>query len=285
MRILIAEHSGYCYGVKRAIQMLDELVDNSQDHSIYTLGPIIHNEQVTDFYAKKGVKIIDKIADISDNSKGSSIVVVRSHGAPESIYKEAQEEDLKLVDATCPYVKKIQNKVSTYALKGYNIIIVGDAKHPEVVGVNGWCGDKAMIVSEASALKPLSGPVCVVCQTTFSVSKWHTIESAIKDMYKDVVIFNTICMATDQRQSAAEALANTVELMIVIGGKHSSNTAKLVNVSSKIVRTIHVETKDDLKPSDWQGLETIGIVAGASTPDWIVDAVVLKIENEGEVFF
>lgn len=285
MRILVAEHSGYCYGVKRAIQILDEIVTESEDKAIYTLGPIIHNEQVTDFYAKKGVKIIDKIADISDNSNGCSIVVVRSHGAPESVYKAAQAQNLELVDATCPYVKKIQNKVSTYALKGYNIIIVGDSKHPEVMGVNGWCGDNAMIVSDVSELQPLVGPVCVVCQTTFSVGKWHLIEAAIKEMYHDVVIFNTICMATDQRQSAAEALANTVELMIVIGGKHSSNTAKLVNVSSKIVRTIHVETKDDLKPSDWQGLETIGIVAGASTPDWIVDAVVLKIENEGEVFF
>lgn len=288
MKILIAEHSGYCYGVKRAVQMLDKVVETahkSENIHIYTLGPIIHNDQVTDYYKQKGVKIVDNISDITDNNLVNVQVVVRSHGAGESVYKQADEKKVTLFDATCPYVKKIQNKVSTYALKGYNIIIVGDKAHPEVIGINGWCNNSAQIVETPRDLMPLDGPVCVVVQTTFNVSKWLEIESAIREKYHDVLIYNTICMATEQRQQAASELAKKVDLMLVIGGKHSSNTSKLLKICSEIVRTIHIETKDDLKPSDWQGLETIGIVAGASTPDWIVEKVVLKIENEGEVFF
>lgn len=288
MKILIAEHSGYCYGVKRAVQLLDKVVEtaeNSQEVQIYTLGPIIHNDQVTDYYQQKGVKKVEKISDIADNTHVNVQLVVRSHGAGEEVYKQAQEKKITLFDATCPYVKKIQNKVSTYALKGYNIIIVGDEAHPEVIGINGWCNNAARIVEKPSDLMALNGPVCVVVQTTFNVTKWLEIESAIREKYPEVLIYNTICMATEQRQQAASELAKKVDLMLVIGGKHSSNTSKLVKICSEIVRTIHIETKDDLKPSDWQGLETIGIVAGASTPDWIVEKVVLKIENEGEVFF
>lgn len=288
MKIYIAEHSGFCYGVKRAIQILDEVVEkyeNQNDSSVFTLGPIIHNTQVTDFYEKKGVKIIDKISDIPDNRSMGVHVVVRSHGAPKSVYQEAQEKNMLLIDTTCPYVKKIQNKVSSYASKGYNIIVVGDAKHPEIIGINGWCDNKAFVVADVSELPTLSGPTCVVSQTTFNVSKWHEISEAIESMYEEVVVFNTICMATDQRQQAAEELSKKVDLMLVIGGKHSSNTSKLVDICSKYARTIHIETKDDLNQSDLQNLHSIGIVAGASTPDWIVDAVILKIENEGEVFF
>lgn len=288
MKILIAEHSGYCYGVKRAVQLLDKVVEtarNSENRNIYTLGPIIHNEQVTDYYKQKGVKIVDKISDITDNNHVNVQVVVRSHGAGEEVYAQAKEKNFSLIDATCPYVKKIQNKVSTYALKGYNIIVVGDKTHPEVIGINGWCNNEALIVAEPSDLVKLSGPVCVVVQTTFNVNKWLEIEPYLRELYSEVLIFNTICMATEERQHAASELARKVDLMLVIGGKHSSNTSKLVKICSDIVRTIHIETKDDLKPSDWQGLDTIGIVAGASTPDWIVETVVLKIENEGEVFF
>ncbi len=287
MRILIAEYSGYCYGVKRATQILDEIVATSAE-KVYTLGPIIHNAQVTEFYAEKGVKIIDKIPDLPDNSNENTCVVVRSHGAPKVVYDSAASRGILLKDATCPYVKKIHKTVSEYASKGYRIVIVGDAEHPEVIGINGWCDNRATVVADIDAIASIEDktqPVCVVAQTTFNLEKWQAIETVFQKTFQNVVIHNTICLATEQRQNACRTLAEKVDLMIVIGGKHSSNTTKLVKICSEKVRTIHIETKDDLKGSEWQDASTIGIAAGASTPDWIIQSVVLKIENEGEVFF
>lgn len=283
MKIQIAEHSGYCYGVKRAIQILESLID--EEKMIYTLGPIIHNQQVTDFYGEKGVIVIDDLSDIIERE---SVLVIRSHGAPKSIYKMAEEKHIKIHDATCPYVKKIQNTVSSYASKGYNIIIVGNKAHPEVVGINGWCDNKAFIVDTLQQVEELENdgkPVCVVAQTTFNISLWEDITEAFKQKYQDLVIFNTICLATEERQKASIELAKKVDYMIVIGGKHSSNTIKLAQLCSQIVSTIHIETKDDFEVAALSNAETIGITAGASTPDWIVQSVILKIENEGEVIF
>jgi len=286
MKILIAEHSGYCYGVKRAINILESLLP--ADEPVYTLGPIIHNKQVTDHYAEKGVLVIDKMADIIDNENSASRVVIRSHGAAKHVYDDAKALGLKIYDATCPYVKKIQNTVSTYASKGYNIIIVGSAKHPEVIGINGWCGNNAIIIEkdqDLALIKAFDQPTCVVAQTTYSIKQWAVLTEALKARLTDVVIFNTICLATEQRQQACLDLATQVDLMIVVGGKHSSNTIKLAELCSQVVRTIHIETKDDLNGAELIGTKVVGITAGASTPDWIIQSVILKIENEGEVFF
>ncbi len=286
MKILIAEHSGYCYGVKRAINILESLLP--VDEPVYTLGPIIHNQQVTDYYAKKGVLVIDKMTDIIDNESSTARVVIRSHGAAKYVYDDAEALGLKIYDATCPYVKKIQNKVSTYAAKGYNIIIVGSAKHPEVIGINGWCDNRAIIIEKAEELALIQDterPTCVVAQTTYSIKQWAIISEALKALIPDIVIFNTICLATEQRQQACLDLSTKVDLMIVVGGKHSSNTIKLAELCNKLVRTIHIETKDDLNGAELIGAKVVGITAGASTPDWIIQSVILKIENEGEVFF
>jgi len=283
MKIQIAEHSGYCYGVKRAINILESLIE--EESIVYTLGPIIHNKQVTDYYEKKGVIVIENLSDIIDNEK---TIVIRSHGAPKIIYTEAENRHIRILDATCPYVKKIQNTVSSYASKGYNIIIVGNADHPEVIGINGWCDNQATIIDhieQVEALKNHNFPVCVVAQTTFSVQQWALISERLKDKFSDIVICNTICLATEQRQQACLALAKTVDYMVVVGGKHSSNTKKLAEMCRQFVKTIHIETKDDLDVDALAGAVTIGITAGASTPDWIVQSVILKIENEGEVIF
>ncbi len=286
MKILIAEHSGYCYGVKRAISILESLLP--ADEPVYTLGPIIHNQQVTDYYAGKGVLVIDKMADIIDNENSLARVVIRSHGAAKHVYDEVEALGLKIYDATCPYVKKIQNTVSTYASKGYNIIIVGSAKHPEVIGINGWCDNRAIIIENAESLSLVTDydkPTCVVAQTTFSIEQWAIISEALKALMPDIIIFNTICLATEQRQQTCLELATKVDLMIVVGGKHSSNTIKLAELCSRLVKTIHIETRDDLNGAELIGTKVIGITAGASTPDWIIQSVILKIENEGEVFF
>lgn len=286
MKIIVAEHSGFCYGVKRAVKILDDLVQAQEQ--IHTLGPIIHNDQVTSFYEEKGVKIVAQLSDIQDDKVSNVGVVIRSHGAPKSVYDEATQRGLKIYDATCPYVKKIQNKVSTYASKGYNIIIVGDASHPEVIGINGWCDYQAVIIDDIEQVNPLElsqNPICVVAQTTFNLKKWDDISAAISMKFSDVRVYNTICLATEQRQNSCLELAKKVDYMIVIGGKHSSNTLKLAEICSKYAPTKHIETKDDLNGDELIGKQVVGITAGASTPDWIIQSVILKIENEGEVFF
>jgi 4-hydroxy-3-methylbut-2-enyl diphosphate reductase len=286
MKILVAEHSGFCYGVKRAVKILDDLVLAKEN--IYTLGPIIHNDQVTAYYEAQGVKIIETLSDIHASEISDIGVVIRSHGAPKSVYDEAEHKQLKIYDATCPYVKKIQNKVSTYASKGYNIIIVGNASHPEVIGINGWCDYQALIIDHVDQVKLLklsTGPICVVAQTTFNMKKWDEISDALNARFSDIRVYNTICLATEQRQNACTDLAKKVDYMIVVGGKHSSNTIKLAEICSKYVPTTHIETKDDLNGDELIGKKVVGITAGASTPDWIIQSIILKIENEGEVFF
>lgn len=289
MKILVAAHSGFCYGVKRAVQILDELIEeHDENHPIYTLGPIIHNKQVTEFYEERGVKVIENLSVFNDNGVGGERVVIRSHGAPKKVYDDAEKMQIEILDATCPYVKKIQNTVSTYASKGYNIIIVGDSDHPEVIGIDGWCDHSATIIEkieDAEKLMDSDAPVCIVAQTTFNLALWKDITEVLKKKFPNGVIHNTICLATEQRQQACRELAEQVDYMIVIGGKHSSNTIKLANICSNVVKTIHIETKDELDLSILRGDEVIGITAGASTPDWIVQSVILKIENEGEVYF
>ena len=284
MRIIVAEHSGFCFGVNRAIQIMDKLLDDAGGTPIYTLGPIIHNKQVTDGYAEKGVEIIEGI----DEIKTPARVIIRSHGASKSVYAKAESLGVELHDATCPYVKKIQNTVSTFFAKGYNIIIVGDFRHPEVIGINSWCENRAQIIAtpeEAMVLEPSDEPVCVVAQTTSSTRLWTIISEILCNKFSNAVIHNTVCLATEKRQKACIDLAEQVDMMIVIGGRHSSNTKKLAELCGERVKTLHIETKDDFLNSELEGSETLGIAAGASTPDWIVREVILKIENEGEVFF
>lgn len=288
MKILIAEYSGFCFGVKRAVNILESLMP--LEETVYTLGPIIHNQQVTNHYSEKGVQVIDALEDISvaSQTEADVKVVIRSHGAPKSVYDQASTMGIKLLDATCPYVKKIQNTVSSYASKRYNIIIVGNSQHPEVIGINGWCDNKAEIVEtleHVMQLSPSNQPTCVVVQTTFSIKLWDLMIEAIRDRIPEATIFNTICLATEERQKAVLDLAAKVDLMVVVGGKHSSNTKKLAELCAKQVRTIHIETKDDLNGADLIGTKVVGITAGASTPDWIIQSVILKIENEGEVIF
>lgn len=280
MEIYIAEYSGYCFGVKRATEIAEKTLKESENNNIYSLGPLVHNPQVVESFNSKGLKVIDNIEDVNRVNNGK--IIVRSHGISKFIQNKIQDLNFELIDCTCPFVKSVHNKVNDYYNKGYKIIIIGNKNHPEVIGINGWCNNDAIIVNdEQEANKiPTFDKICIVSQTTNTLEKFERLSNIISSKGKEVKIFNTICNATNQRQSACKKLAKEVEAMIVIGGYNSSNTNKLVEISHKFCNNVyHIETYKDLPLQDILKFNKIGITAGASTPDWIIKEVVDTLEN------
>lgn len=278
MNVKIARHAGFCFGVKRAMKMAwDEVEKNNS--GIYALGPLIHNKQAVAKYEEKGLKTVDEI-DIIPNYEN---MIIRSHGVPEKIYKEAKDKKLKIVDTTCPFVKKIHTVVSEYHNKGYEIIVIGDMRHPEVIGINGWCENSAIIIKTVEQMENMdldnSKKYCLVAQTTINPDLYSSIVAKLSDKLEKIVFNDTICSATKTRQESAKELAREVDCMVVIGGKHSSNTQKLVKVCEDLVPTFAIETKDELDVDMLKRYKTLGITAGASTPNWIIEEVVTFIEN------
>ncbi|WP_430886468.1 4-hydroxy-3-methylbut-2-enyl diphosphate reductase [Fusibacter sp. JL216-2] len=275
MKIEVATHAGFCYGVERAINITKEA--NESENKIYTYGPLIHNAQVVEKLEAEGIRAVDNINHANDGK-----LIVRSHGASESVFIEADEKKIDIIDATCPFVKKIQDKVRDYYDNGYGIIIIGDKKHPEVIGINGWCKNSAMIVNSLEDAKNIkdNGPTCMVVQTTFRYEIYEEILKVAQAKIKDLVAFNTICAATSKRQTAALDLARRVDAMIVIGGKHSSNTVKLAQICEQVCKkTYHIQTYLDLRVTELEKCDSIGITAGASTPNWIIDEIINKLEE------
>ncbi len=282
MKVTIADHSGFCFGVERAIKItFDKLNDNNVNKkNIYTLGPLIHNQQVVDELHSVGVKKINDLKHIEDNST----IIIRSHGVSKDIYDLANEKAVEIIDATCPFVRKIQNIVKEYNAKGYTIIIIGSSDHPEVMGINGWCNNEAYIVKTKDDIKkiPSREKLCVVVQTTMPTDLYREISNLIEEKSEEEVVkFNTICSATMDRQESARNLAKNVDAIIVIGGYHSSNTQKLVDIckSEKPNTTFHIETVDELPIDVLKNYKSIGISAGASTPRWIIDQVFEKLKS------
>lgn len=275
MSIIKAKSAGYCFGVNKAVETAYEASKN-KDEKVYTLGPLIHNAFVTNKLKEKGVDIIDDLDSID-----SGTVIIRSHGVGKAVYDKIKEKNLKLIDATCPYVKSIQNKVEKYHNKGYTIIIVGDKNHPEVIGVNGWCDNSAHVIfslDEAREFKS-DNSVCIVAQTTIIKSIFNDITNIIKENCADVVIFNTICNATSVRQEEASKIASEVEAMVVVGDTHSSNTKKLVEISkSKCKNVFFVEKASDLDDAI-KKYKNIGLTAGASTPTQLIEEVINTMDN------
>lgn len=277
MKIIKAETAGFCFGVRRAVDYVYESIEKNKGEKIYTLGPIIHNPQVVDDLAGKGVRVLDDIDSIDDG-----LVIIRSHGAGPEIYKKIKDKGLKFIDATCPYVARVHKKVNDYYRQGYQIIIIGEADHPEVIGTNGWCDNTAIIVNDIEAVRrlPHLDKVCVVAQTTLNRSKWDTILEALMTKANVLQIFNTICYATSQRQEEARQIARFSTVVLVIGGKNSSNTRKLYEICRQFcARTFLIESADEIdnifiKPDD-----IVGITAGASTPDGIIEEVITKMED------
>lgn len=274
--IIIADHAGFCFGVKRAVEIAVNQQTSDQSNT-YTLGPLIHNNDVINRLKEQNILPITEAQLGELGSKDS--IVIRSHGVAPDIWEQIEKTGAQLVDATCPYVSSIQKKVRKYRDLGYQIIIVGDAKHPEVIGINGWCDNSAIITKDGSDLGELPSKVCIVSQTTERLANYDKVVEIVSRRCEDVQTFNTICKATSDRQSSADEVSKKVDLMIVIGGKNSSNSKKLYDICSKNCKnSIFIENSKELSADIFHEnrIEKVGITAGASTPDWVIEDVVKK---------
>ena len=276
MKIIIADNAGFCFGVKRAVDIATDQLE-TLDKDIYSLGPLIHNPQVVNEFESKGLKTIEDIKGINDGK-----IIIRAHGVPKAIINDIQDKNLDLVDTTCPYVLSVHKKVEEFQEQGYNIIIIGDSNHPEVIGINGWCNNKAIIINSEEEAKEISNldKVCIVSQTTNTKEKFELLSEIINEQNSNVKIYNTICNATSVRQKSCKEVASNVEAMIVVGGYHSANTKKLVEISKVHCDNVyHIEMTKELPLQEFLKFNTIGITAGASTPDWIIKEVVETMNN------
>ena len=274
--IRLAKTAGFCFGVKRAVDTVYEQVKRKQGEKIYTYGPIIHNQEVVRDLQEKGVEVIHTEAELATLTSGT--VIIRSHGVPRRVYELLESRGLKCVDATCPFVKKIHNIVSEESGKGTHIIIIGDANHPEVQGIYGWAQNHVTIIGTEAQAEAFAAPknqeVCIVSQTTFNYNKFTYLVEIISRKGYNIRVLNTICSATKERQTEAESIAKEVDAMIVIGDKHSSNTQKLFEICSNACRdTYYIQTLQDLDMNQLRSVQTVGITAGASTPNNIIEEV------------
>ena len=274
MEVRIAENAGFCFGVKRAMNMAWDELENKNGNKVYSLGPLIHNKQAVDKYKEKGLLEMDSLDKVPNDSK----LIIRSHGVAEDVYTQSKSKNMDIVDTTCPFVKKIHEIVKEFSNNGYKIIIVGNATHPEIVGINGWCNNEAFVVNSEEDVDNIlfnnDDKYCVVSQTTANLEHFDKIVEKINSKTNNLTVKNTICFATKERQLSATDLAKEVDCMVVIGGKHSSNTQKLVNICKNIVPTFSIETKEELQKDMFEGFKVAGVTAGASTPDWIIDEII-----------
>jgi 4-hydroxy-3-methylbut-2-enyl diphosphate reductase len=277
MEIFLADKSGFCFGVKRAINTAFDACGGGQ---VYCLGPLIHNPQEVERLSKAGVRTVE---DFSNLRPGDSLII-RSHGVPPRVLQQAREKGLTIIDLTCPFVGKAQRDAEALKKEGYQVVVVGEKKHPEVQSILGYAGDNAVVVEKAEDVKGASlyHRLGVVAQTTQSYSNFSEIVLKLLRISKELKVFNTICNSTKERQDAARVLAGQVDLMLVVGGRNSANTARLASVCREEGKpTQHIEVADEIR-SDWlRGVKKIGITAGASTPDWIVDEVLKKLTELG----
>ena len=271
MEVVLANYLGFCYGVRRAISIARKNVDGES----CTLGPIIHNPQMVERLKAEGVGVI---GDLSEMSSGT--VIIRSHGVGPQIYREIQAKGLKIVDATCPHVKKAQLSAKKLAENGYSVVIIGEKNHPEVRSIFDWTDGAATILETEAEAENLAQcqKLGVVSQTTVAEAHFEKIVAKLLNKSKDIRILRTICTATEQRQMAAMDLAAKVDVMLVVGGRNSANTTKLAKICAEKCKTFHVETAAEISPEWFSQSKKIGITAGASTPDWIIREVQVKCQ-------
>lgn len=278
--VKLAKSAGFCFGVKRAVETVYEQIERQKNAEkklpIYTYGPIIHNEQVVKDLENKGVRVLENREELEALTEG--IVVIRSHGIGKEICELIAKKGLTCVDATCPFVKRIHNIVEKESAAGKQIVIVGNAGHPEVEGIKGWCSSPALIVESREEMENLpvekGRELCVVSQTTFNYNKFQELVEILKNNRYNSSVVNTICNATEERQTEAKAIASEADVMIVIGGAHSSNTRKLYEICSKeCARTCFIQSLADLKLELTESVRLVGITAGASTPNNIIEEV------------
>lgn len=282
MKVEVAKSAGFCFGVQRAVDSVYSEIEKGKK-PIYTFGPIIHNEQVVADLETKGIKVINTVDELKKLNEGT--VVIRSHGVPKEIYDILEKQHINIVDATCPFVKKIHNIVSDESKKDKVIIIIGNNNHPEVEGIKGWVEGPVFVINEEEQIEKIGDlknkSVCIVSQTTFNHNKFKYLVEIIKKKGYDINVVNTICNATHVRQVEAQKIASKVDAMIVIGDKRSSNTQKLYDIcKEECNNTYYIQTLDDLDLCELESLESIGITAGASTPKNIIEEVVLNVRDE-----
>ena len=283
MKVIKAKTAGFCFGVKRAVDTVYEQVDACSS-LIYTYGPIIHNEEVVRDMESKGVVVLRSEEELDALEKGT--VIIRSHGVGKWIYDKLEARNIRIVDATCPFVKKIHNIVRKASAEGAHIVIIGNPDHPEVQGIRGWAGEKVTVVQDKESAEGVDfgkkEKICVVSQTTFNYNKFKDLVEIIKKKSYDVSVLNTICNATKERQTEAQSIAESVDAMIVIGDKHSSNTQKLFEICRRACNnTYYIQTLGDLDLNQLGSVETVGITAGASTPNNIIE----EVQNNVRVIF
>ena len=286
-KIFVAKTAGFCFGVDRAIKIVYNKLDN-QSKSVVTLGPIIHNQSVVNDLEKKGVVAVDDINEAKD-----CVVVIRSHGVPKSTYDALKNVGAEIIDATCPFVSRIHAICLEHSSNGYRMLIAGNKTHPEVIGIEGHCANGAYVFSNEKELSEvlkefsLNEKIAVVSQTTFNESEWEKLKSIILSIFPQSKIFDTICSATSKRQTDARELSKKADMMLIVGGRHSSNTLKLKEVCSENCKTYLVEDAKELYDLDFSGVKFLGISAGASTPAYIIKEVertMTEILNNEENF-
>ena len=283
MEVILGKTSGFCFGVKHAIDGAEKELKNN--NKVYCLGEIIHNEEVIKDLESKGLEIIDNINDAFDK------VIIRAHGVPKEVYEIGKKRNIEILDYTCPFVLKIHDTVVEYAKNNYFIFLLGIKNHPETIGTISFCGNNSYLIENlddiSNALDTFNNSglqkLLIISQTTFSVSLFENIVNNIQSCLSskvNLVIKNTICNTTSIRQKETEEISKDVDLMIVIGGKNSSNTKKLYEISQKNCKNVLlIQTKKDLKPEHFHGVNKVGIMAGASTPQSIIEDVVYFCKN------
>lgn len=274
MKVEVAKTAGFCMGVKRAVDITKNTASSSTSNDVYTLGELIHNKQVVNELEELGVRVA-----FEDPESGT--VIIRAHGVTQQCKNRIREAGLELIDATCPHVLSSQKTIAEYSSQGATVLILGDSKHPEVVGLCGYAGGDVLVIGSKEECENLSMPeeFLFIAQTTFSMELFNVISSELKVRFPNCKIVNSICSATEKRQAEAKMLAKDCEAMIVVGGKNSANTLRLVEIGlEEGCEVFHVETASELEKESFTGVESVVVTAGASTPVSAVEEVVAFLQ-------
>jgi 4-hydroxy-3-methylbut-2-enyl diphosphate reductase len=279
MQVLLADEHGFCFGVERAVEMTEKALNEGA--TVRTLGPLIHNSQEMERLAAEGIKVIDQ----PQQATKQVVAIIRAHGVTPQVQRDLEQRAAQVVDATCPFVTKVQRLASRAAAQGRHVVLAGNPDHPETIGVVGYAPEHTFVVRDASEvahLPQLHAPL-VVSQTTIKLKTFLDVAEAVRAKADaEPQIVNTICSATRDRQDAARALAGHVEAFYIIGGRHSSNSVKLLAVcKEQCDKSFLIETAEEINPADLAGVEKVGVTAGASTPNWLIDQVVRRLEEVG----
>jgi (E)-4-hydroxy-3-methyl-but-2-enyl pyrophosphate reductase len=275
MEIYIADKAGFCFGVKRAINTAFEAASQG---NVFCLGPLIHNPQEVERLSASGVRTVEHF----DSLKPGDSLIIRSHGVPPQILTQARDRGLNIIDLTCPFVGKAQRDAEALKKEGYQVVVVGEKKHPEVQSILGYAGDDAAVVEKTEDIEGMQfhSRIGIVAQTTQSYGNFSEIVLRLLRLSKELKVFNTICNSTKERQDAARALARAVDIMLVVGGRNSANTGRLASVCMEENKpTYHIEVADEIQPEWLRGAKKVGVTAGASTPDWVLEAVLKRLQE------